>query len=119
MSEVTLPAHREAAVVDGIASQIGRDPRKMTEADLNTVGHHKRPLLRVIRQNCIDCSGGSELEVRRCAMVACPFWPYRMNSNPFVRRIVPEIRKQEAAQRLRVGRERKAAASDPGTNLKG
>jgi hypothetical protein len=62
---------------------IGRDPRTMTAADLNATGHHKRPLLAVIRQNCIECAGGSQAEVRRCGMAQCPFWPYRMGTNPF------------------------------------
>jgi hypothetical protein len=43
----------EHANVEGEAAQIGRDPRKMTEADLNALGHSKRPLLAAMRQNCI------------------------------------------------------------------
>jgi hypothetical protein len=62
---------------------IGRDPRSMSMADLEALGHCKRPLLQVIRQNCIECSGGSLAETRRCGAVKCPMWPFRMGSNPF------------------------------------
>jgi hypothetical protein len=41
-------AHLEHANVEGEATQIGRDPRKMTEAELNAGGHYKRPLLAAI-----------------------------------------------------------------------
>jgi hypothetical protein len=47
------------------------------------VVHTKQPLLRVIRTNCVECCAGNEAEVRRCGMHWCPFWPYRMGSNPF------------------------------------
>jgi hypothetical protein len=77
------PEHLEPAVVEQLPTLIGRDPRQMTVAELNALGHEKTPLLRVIRTNCIECVGGSEAEVRRCRMWWCPFWPYRMASNPF------------------------------------
>ena len=56
---------------------------KLTVAELNEVGHHKRPILSAIRENCIDCAGGSPAEVRRCDLKKCPLWPYRMGRNPF------------------------------------
>lgn len=31
-----------------------------------------------IRQKCIECSGGVKAEVRRCGVVDCPLWVYRM-----------------------------------------
>ena len=78
-----LVAHLEPAVVEQLLALIGRDPRQMTVPELNALGHEKQPLLRVIRSNCIECCDGSEAEVRRCRMHWCPFWPYRMASNPF------------------------------------
>lgn len=33
---------------------------------------------RAIRFNCLDCSGGSEPEVRECEINLCPLWPFRM-----------------------------------------
>ncbi len=77
------PLHLELATVEGRQAVIGRDPRRMSAAELNALGHHKRSLLRVIRENCIGCCAGHEAEVRRCALVDCPLWPYRMATNPF------------------------------------
>lgn len=39
--------------------------------------------LTAIRAKCVDCSGGSPAEVRRCPNVHCTLWPFRMGSNPF------------------------------------
>jgi hypothetical protein len=75
--------HLEPAVVEQLPTLIGRDPRQMTVAALNALGHEKQPLLRMIRANCIECCAGAEAEVRRCRMHWCPFWPYRMATNPF------------------------------------
>lgn len=46
-------------------------------------GHAKRPILQVIREKCIDCSGNSLAEVRHCPVIKCALWPYRMGTNPF------------------------------------
>jgi hypothetical protein len=101
--------HVEAAMVEGVETDIGRDPRGMTEVELVELGHVKRPLLRVIRANCIECSGGAEAEVRRCRMVACPMWPYRMGTNPFHRQELSKEEREVRAERL--GRARGARKS--------
>jgi hypothetical protein len=98
--------HTESATVEGQPAEIGRDPRQMSETDLIALGHQKRPLLRVIRANCIECAGNSETEVRRCRMIACPMWPYRMGTNPFQRRELTEDQRSELAERMRVARTR-------------
>lgn len=67
---------------DGNGQPMGKDPRTMGVSDLNALGHHKAPLLKVIRANCLECVG-SRSEVRRCAAFKCAFWPYRMGTNPF------------------------------------
>lgn len=77
---LALPPHVEA--FDAMGCTIGRDPRTMTKAELEAIGHPKTPLLKLIRRNCVECAGGNEADVRRCSLVRCPFWPYRMNSNP-------------------------------------
>ena len=41
--------------------------------------------LKAIRKNCIDCSGGSRGEARKCIATDCPCWPFRMGTNPFMR----------------------------------
>lgn len=40
-----------------------------------------RPL-RAIRSKCRDCCGGQVVEVRRCQIIDCPLWPYRMGRRP-------------------------------------
>lgn len=35
-------------------------------------------LLKAIRKNCLDCSGGVASEVADCSMKRCPLYPYRM-----------------------------------------
>jgi hypothetical protein len=45
--------------------------------------HAKRPLLKVIREKCIDCSGDSLAELRYCPVTRCALHPYRMGRDPF------------------------------------
>lgn len=40
-----------------------------------------RPL-KAIREKCIDCSGGSEKEVRECVVKNCALYHYRMGRYP-------------------------------------
>ena len=61
----------------------GTDPRTVGVDTLNAAGHQKRPLLRVIREKCLDCCVGQVSEVRKCTAVDCSLWPYRMVTNPF------------------------------------
>lgn len=65
--------------------KIGRDPREMETSDLNAIGHEKMPILKAIREKCMDCSF-SQSEVRKCTSFGCALWPYRMGSNPFSER---------------------------------
>jgi hypothetical protein len=57
-------------------TQLAADWPPNSEAALEA-GHHRQSPLRAIREKCIDCSGGSVAEVRRCEAVACPLWPFR------------------------------------------
>jgi len=58
-------------------------PREVLEA----CGMQGSPLLKVVRQKCLDCSAGQLSEVRKCTCWAsCPLWPYRMGKNPFSNR---------------------------------
>jgi len=63
------------------------------EAD-DLKGHTKTPLLKVIRKKCLDCCGGLHGEVRKCPIINCPLWPYRMAKNPFHTRIIAKDKKQ-------------------------
>jgi hypothetical protein len=103
-----MPKHTESAVVGGEAVEIGCDPRRVTVAEFAALGHCKRPLLDAIRQNCIECCMGNQAEVRRCRLVACPMWPYRMGTNPFVKRELTE--EQRARAREQLAGARRAAA---------
>lgn len=48
-----------------------------------SIGHGKRPLLKIIRDKCLDCCCQLRSEVRNCIIPQCPLWPYRMGTNPF------------------------------------
>lgn len=62
---------------------IGRDPRRLSPAELRALGHRAAPLLQAVRKRCIDCCGGRSDEVRRCTAVFCSLWPYRMATDPW------------------------------------
>lgn len=81
-----MKSHLEIRNLEGRPQESGRDPREMSIEELNSLGHHKTPLRKVIRANCISCCGGISSEVRSCTLVDCVFWPYRMNKNPFSER---------------------------------
>ena len=38
--------------------------------------------IKAIRENFIDCSGGSIKEVNQCIIHNCPLYPYRMGKRP-------------------------------------
>jgi hypothetical protein len=48
----------------------GKHPRD-ADVDVMREIHEPAPLLRVIRAKCIDCSGGSESEARKCTAMGC------------------------------------------------
>jgi hypothetical protein len=75
----------------------------MAIGDLAAAGHTRKPLLAVIRQNCIECCVGAVAEVRRCPNATCAFWPFRMGSDPFTTRgkNLTDERRAELADRMR------------------
>ena len=97
-----LPALQQSPAEGG--HLIGRDPRRMSIAELTALGHQTRPLLAVIRAKCLDCVGYEPSEVRKCTAIDCALWPYRMLRNPF--RTVSQAQREQ-------GR-RLAAARDAG-----
>lgn len=38
--------------------------------------------LKAIRAKCVDCCCGNRAEVRRCSLLRCPLYPYRMGKRP-------------------------------------
>lgn len=61
---------------------IGKDPRQIPVAELRRFSFPESPI-KAVRAKCIDCSGGSMAEARKCACTGCPLWPMRMGVNPF------------------------------------
>jgi hypothetical protein len=110
--------HTEIGRIEGELTTIGRDPRRMSEADLNAVGHERQPLLRAVRANCIECTGGSEAEVRRCRLVACVMWPYRMGTNPFFHRELDGEQRLAASARMAALRKRSPSSNQSGRQEK-
>ena len=62
--------------------KVGKLPSFVGTDKLRALGHPETPL-RAIRAKCVDCSGGSLSEARKCTVVGCPLWPMRMGKNPF------------------------------------
>lgn len=62
---------------------VGRDPRRMSLAELRDMGHDAMSPIAAIRAKCLDCMAGSADEVRKCMAMACPSWPFRMGKNPW------------------------------------
>ena len=87
---------------------IGRDPRKMSAAELTALGHKPCSPLAALRARCVDCCAGFHSEVRKCVAVGCPTWPFRMGKNPW--RTPPSEAKREAGRTLAAKR-----ALSPGT----
>jgi len=80
---------------------IGRDPRRITADQFDQAGIESAPVLAVIKAKCLDCCVGQADEVRKCVLVRCPNWPYRMGVNPF--RTV-KLSDEERARRAARGR---------------
>lgn len=59
--------------------KIGRLPAEISDEALRALGGPESPG----RAKCIDCSGGSATEARKCVAFKCPLWPFRMGRNQF------------------------------------
>jgi hypothetical protein len=62
--------------------KVGIVPAKIARDDLRALGHPESPI-KAIRAKCVDCSGGSDAEARKCVATGCALWPFRMGVNPF------------------------------------
>jgi hypothetical protein len=67
--------------------------------------HEKKPLLKIIRDKCLDCTCNQITEVRECPVNSCPLWPYRMGDNPFNKRELSDEEREERRERLRKNRQ--------------
>ena len=61
---------------------VGKDPREIQQAILLALGGPRSPI-DAIRGFCIECSGGSPAEARKCVAIKCQLWPFRMGVNLF------------------------------------
>lgn len=75
----------------------GRDPREMTVAELEAIGHQRMSPLEALRARRLDCCAGSPVEVRLCVSLNCPAWPFRMGNSPW--RAPPSDAQRETARR--------------------
>jgi hypothetical protein len=83
---------------------VGRDPRKISANEFREAGiAGPVPIMDVIRAKCLDCCAEQSEEVRKCVLLACPNWPYRMGSNPF-RQV--NLTDEERARRSEAARQR-------------
>jgi hypothetical protein len=64
------------------SAEVGKLPASIELRDLRDLGHPTIPA-RAIRAKCVDCSGGSETEARKCVAFRCPLWAFRMGRSPF------------------------------------
>jgi len=72
-------------VLKSDGSTEGENPSLLSKKNFEELGHKGLAPLKAIRANCVECSGGSAAEARKCVTVTCPLWPYRMGKNPFRR----------------------------------
>ena len=106
LDHLTVPGERVGS--DGQPRPAGRDPMVIPVEVLTAAGHPPRstkvlinaikslrggrsedgdvvdPGIRRhkhIRSHCLECAA-DKTEVRYCAVIDCPFWPYRMGRNP-------------------------------------
>jgi len=69
--------------------------------ELRALGHGKVPVLRAIKEKCLDCSGGSHAEVKQCLVRTCALYPFRLGNNPWrpeASEATREVRRRNAAR---------------------
>lgn len=108
-----LYLERSPVLSDG-GNEVGKLPGSVPLPTLRDLGHPESPV-KAIRAKCLDCSGGSEAEARKCVAVRCPLWPFRMGSSPF-RKPASAAQRDSAA---RASAARIASAGENHRNLRG
>jgi hypothetical protein len=73
----------EPGTGDAAGTFVARDPRTMTQDELRAMRHEPMSPLDAIRAKCLDCMAGSDREVRLCAAMTRPSWPFRMGKSPW------------------------------------
>ena len=67
---------------DGRYEKTGQIPANLSVDELSSLGG-PQTTIKAIRALCIECSGDSMSEARKCTAFRCPLWPFRMGTNPF------------------------------------
>ena len=84
---------------------IGKNPLFLPKDKLLKLDPALSPI-KASRSWCIDCSGGSTSEARKCTAVTCPLWVLRMGKNPLDHRFkLKEKASVKAQQRQAEGNE--------------
>lgn len=65
---------------------------------------YKHNPIKAIREKCLDCCGGSTLEVKNCTCENCHLFPFRLGKNPFRKREMTEEQRKAVGDRLREAR---------------
>lgn len=106
MDDATLTkAKADLLVDDGDGFPIGADPRTADKDAMRSLGHPESPI-KAIRAKCVDCSGGSESEARKCVSIRCPLWCFRMGKNVFhARTEMTDEQRAAVTDRLQAARE--------------
>jgi hypothetical protein len=94
--------------VDG-GELIGRDPRQIERREFDEAGIFAAPILDVIRAKCLDCCVQQPDEVRKCVVVLCPNWPYRVGANPLRSVILTDADRAARSERAKALSEAKKA----------
>jgi hypothetical protein len=82
-NEFYRPNPPPGAEIDDHGNLQGRDPRRMSQAELQAMGFEPMSQGEAIRAHCVDCAGGSADEVQKCMALKCPSWPFRMGKSPW------------------------------------
>ncbi len=55
-----------------------------------------RPLLKAIKDRCLDCCAGNKNEIKLCELTGCPLYPYRTGRIPSPKSTQkPQIKRRE------------------------
>jgi hypothetical protein len=81
---------------------VGRDPRSMSRAELEALGHRAISAQKALRLNCLSCCAGSDAEVKKCVATGCAAWPFRLGRSPWKeKRVLSTEQRQSLAERGR------------------
>ena len=86
----------------------------MSTETVSRNGQKVQTPLKAIRAKCIDCSGGSRLEVKHCPVTSCPLYPFRLGKNPFrQKRVLSDQQRRDLAERLSKARQNRQEGQFP------